>query len=59
MSACETVTYELTHPQLSHPLEIECLPRTDRALAAWATMYVLREFDEVVTLDDWTVTRIL
>ena len=50
------ITYRLSHPQLSHPLEMEsAVERTNRALAAWASMYILREFDEMVTLDEWTV----
>jgi hypothetical protein len=50
------ITYRLSHPQLSHPLEMEShVERTDRALAAWASMYILREYDEMVTLAEWTV----
>lgn len=54
------LTYRLSHPQLSEPLEIDAhIERTDRALAAWATMWILRQYDEVVTLDDWTVELVL
>ena len=45
------ITYRLTHPQLSHPLEMDShVERTDRALIAWATMYILREYDEMVNV---------
>ena len=50
------ITYALSHPQLSEPLVMDsAIERTDRALIAWATMYILREFDEMVTREDWTV----
>lgn len=50
------ITYRLSHPQLSHPLEMEsAVERTDRALIAWATMYILREFDEMVERSGWAV----
>lgn len=50
------ITYRLSHPQLSHPLELEShVERTDRALIAWATLYILREFDEMVERDGWAV----
>jgi hypothetical protein len=50
------ITYRLTHPQLSEPLEMDStVERTDKALIAWATMYILRNFDEMVTREDWTV----
>ena len=50
------IIYRLTHPQLSQPLEMESqVERTDKALIAWATMYILRNFDEMVTREDWTV----
>ena len=50
------ITYSLSHPQLSHPLEMEStVERTDRALIAWATLYILREFDEMVDREGWTV----
>jgi hypothetical protein len=52
-------TYELDHPDLSEPLVIEsAVPRTPRALAAWAVLYVLREFDEALAMDDFTVTEV-
>ena len=50
------ITYALTHPQLSEPLIMDsAIERTDRALTAWATMYILRNYDEMVTREDWTV----
>ena len=52
-------TYRLSHPQLSHPLEMDSqVERTDKALTARATMYVLRNHDVVVTREDWTVERV-
>ena len=52
-------TYRLSHPQLSHPLEMEShVERTDRSLIAWATMYILRNFDEMVDRDAWTVEEV-
>ena len=52
-------TYRLSHPQLSHPLELDStVERTDKSLTAWATMYVLRNYDEMVTRDGWTVERV-
>jgi hypothetical protein len=52
-------TYRLSHPQLSHPLEMEsAVERTDRALVAWATLYILRNFDEMVDRDGWTVETV-
>jgi len=50
------ITYRLTHPQLSQPLEMDsAVERTDKALIAWATMYILRTFDTMVARDGWTV----
>ena len=50
------ITYALTHPQLSEPLIMDsAIERTDCALTAWATMYILRNYDEMVTREDWTV----
>jgi hypothetical protein len=50
------ITYRMSHPQLSHPLELEStFERTDRALIAWATLYILREFDEMVERDGWAI----
>lgn len=55
----EVVTYELSHPQLSHPLEIDSDPRrTERALRAWATMFIAQGYDEVIPMDEWEVRRI-
>jgi hypothetical protein len=54
-----THTYRLTHPQLSEPIEIDShVERTERGLAAWATMWCLRQYDVVVTLADWTVEEL-
>ena len=51
-----TTTYILTHPQLSEPLEMDSeVERTDSALIAWATMYILRNYDVMVEREDWTV----
>lgn len=50
------IAYAVSHPRLSEPLILESeVERTDRALAAWASMYVLREFDEMMPPDEWTV----
>jgi hypothetical protein len=50
------ITYRLSHPQLSEPLEMDStVERTDKALIAWATMYILRNYDEMVARDGWTV----
>jgi hypothetical protein len=54
-----THTYEVSHPNLSHPLVMDSeVERTPRALAAWASMYILREFDEMLPLDEFTVTEV-
>lgn len=54
-----TITYAVQHPQMSEPLVIDSeVERTDRALAAWASMYVLREFDVMLPLDEFTVERV-
>jgi len=50
------ITYTLTHPQLSQPLVIDAtttwrLP----AIEAWATMYILRTYDEMVVPELWDV----
>ena len=51
-----TYTYTMHHPQLSEPLIIDApIARTDRALTAWATMYIMRNFDELVTPEDWFI----
>jgi len=53
-----TTTYRLSHPQLSEPLEMDSeVERTDRALIAWATMFILRTFDIMVERDGWTVEK--
>lgn len=54
-----TITYRLSHPDLSAPLEMDSeVERTPRALAAWASMYILRQFDHVTELEDWTVEQV-
>ena len=51
-----TYRYELSHPQLSTPLEMSAsIPRSRGALEAWATMYILRNFDEMVEPGLWEV----
>jgi hypothetical protein len=51
-----TYTYSITHPQLSEPLYIDSeTERQPRALAAWAAMYVLRNFDEMLPIDEFAV----
>lgn len=51
------IVYAIDHPMFSEPLVIESeVERTDRALAAWASMYVLRNFDEMLPIDSFTVT---
>lgn len=50
------ITYRLMHPMLCGPLEMDsAVERTDKALIAWATMYVLRTWDEMLPREDWTV----
>lgn len=50
------ITYSLSHPQLSEPLEMDShMPRTDRALIAWATIYIAKEFDEIPDMTQWTI----
>lgn len=52
-------TYAMHHPQLSEPLVMESVPeRTPRALIAWATLYIVREFDTMVDRDAWTVEEV-
>jgi hypothetical protein len=59
MPTTHEITYRLSHPQLSEPLEIDShVERTDRALIAWATLYILREYDVVVERDGWVVTTV-
>lgn len=49
-------TYAVQHPQMSHALIIESpVERTDKALAAWGSMFVLRHFDEMLALDEFEV----
>jgi len=54
-----TRTYAVSHPNMSEPLLMDSeIERTDRALAAWASMYVLRNFDVMLPLDEFTVTEV-
>jgi hypothetical protein len=42
---------------MSEPLVMDSeVERTPRAIAAWASMYVLRNFDVMLPLDEFTVT---
>lgn len=53
-----THTYAVQHPDMSEPLMIDSeVERTPRALAAHASMYVLRHFDVMLPLDEFTVTE--
>lgn len=52
-------TYTMLHPQLSSPLIMDAeIARSDRALIAWATMYILRNFDEMVSWDGWLISEV-
>jgi hypothetical protein len=52
-----TITYAAQHPAMSEPLVMDSeVERTPRAIAAWASMYVLRNFDVMLPLDEFTVT---
>jgi hypothetical protein len=54
-----TRTYAVKHPDMSEPLLMDSeVERTDRALAAWASMYILREFDVMLPLDEFEVTEV-
>ena len=51
-------TYLVQHPNMSEPLEIDSTPhRTPRALAAWASMWVLRNYDIMLPVDEFTVVE--
>lgn len=51
------IAYAAKHPAMSEPLVLESeVERTPRAVAAWASMYVLRKFDVVLPLDEFVVT---
>ncbi len=51
-----TYTYTMHHPQLSEPLIIDApIAREDRSLTAWATIYIMRNFDELVASEDWII----
>jgi len=50
------ITYTLSHPQLSHPIEVDStVERQPNGLIAWATMYILKEHDVLVDRDWWEV----
>ena len=50
------IAYAISHPQLSEPLVMESeVERTDKALAAWTTLHVLRTFDVMLEPDLFTV----
>ena len=52
-------TYEVSHPQLSEPLTMESEgPRQSKALGSWATMYILRNYDEMIPHTEWTITEV-
>lgn len=54
------IVYHATHPALSEPLVLESeVEREPRAIAAWASMFVLREFDEMLPIDEFEVTAVL
>lgn len=51
-----TITYAVQHPAMSHALLIEsAVERTDAALAAYAALYILRHFDEMLPHDEFHV----
>lgn len=50
--------YEMTHPQLSEPLYFDSyVERTPKALAAWATLHIAKQFDLVVDPAGWTIEQ--
>lgn len=50
------ITYTLTHPQLSEPLIIDAQRVwPGPALEAWATMHIMRNYDELVEPGLWAV----
>lgn len=52
------ITYRLSHQQLSEPLLLDShVERTDAALIAWATMYILRNFNVMVERDGWCIEQ--
>jgi DMSO/TMAO reductase YedYZ heme-binding membrane subunit len=52
-------TYAVQHPAMSEPLMMDSeVERTPRALAAWASMYVLRHFDEMLPLDEFVAEEV-
>lgn len=54
-----TRTYAVKHPDMSEPLLMDSeVERTPRALAAWASMYVMRNFDVMLPLDEFTVEEV-
>jgi hypothetical protein len=51
------IAYAAQHPNMSEPLVIESeVERTPRAIAAWASMTILREYDVMLPLDEFVVT---
>ena len=53
-----TYTYTMHHPQLSEPLIIDApIARENKALTAWATIYIMRNFDELVSPEDWIIEQ--
>jgi hypothetical protein len=51
-----SITYSVQHPAMSQPLLMDSeVERTPRAVAAWASMYILREYDVMLPLDEFTV----
>jgi len=54
-----THTYAVQHPAMSHALIIESqVERTRGALAAHASLFVLRNFDEMLELDEFEVREV-
>lgn len=54
-----THTYAVQHPNMSEPLVMDSeVERTPRALAAWASMHILREFDVMLPVGEFTVTEV-
>ena len=52
------ISYAVSHPALSEPLVIDSeVERMPRALAAWAAMWVLRTYDEMLSIDEFTVSE--
>jgi hypothetical protein len=59
MNTTTDITYAVQHPNMSHALLIESqVARTDDALRAWAAMYILRQFDEMLPMDEFVVDEV-